>query len=97
MRTERSEQSSFVCGERELHPEHSLLGGAFPDAKKRKPNIHETTFVAGPHVGGGAEENRGSELGCQARTSLKLVLSQDFVRFTNFRRKRVPKTRRVSQ
>lgn len=38
MRTERSEQSSFVCGERELHQEHSLLGGAFPDAKNQNNN-----------------------------------------------------------
>lgn len=78
-------------------PRAQPIGRSISRRKKRKPNIHETTFVAGPHVGGGAEENRGSELGCQARTSLKLVLSQDFVRFTNFRRKRVPKTRRVSQ
>lgn len=70
-----------MCGERELRPERSLLGEAFPGAKK--------TFVAGPRVGGGAE-NRGSGLHCRAGTPLKLVLSQDFVRLTNFRRKRVP-------
>lgn len=65
--------------------------------EERFPTRKNNTLVAGPRVGGGAEQNPGSEFYCRTGTSPKLVLSQDFVRLTDSRPKRVPKTRRVSQ